>query len=377
MVSLPNPLSAALLLAALILFTTLAGTPNITQSLYWQVGMCTKIAPLVLGTLNAGLLLHLIRRARSRPIPWYFPVLLAALAFLCGGFSETYALLQTVVWCSALPVCSLVIPPGYSRRATLWLVASCATGSFTSLGVMAFAPGNAVRQSRLYPPGTFSQFWQLPLRHAFNFVTASFCRMALPLVLSIVIPALIALESRTREGWMFPNSNRGRHESWRRLGIIPCAGVVLVIICMLPACHTDIGGPPERDLVIAAFVLACACVCWGYSAGALAAASHTIDAMPKAAVLLAGCVSVLLTMSCVAIRGTARIMGMAPGLQAYAAAWDKRDKEIRAAKRSGTRKVNVRILRCPAGLDDLCPDPMNWVNRDAACCYGLESITAR
>ena len=105
MIPCANPFPFAVLLSALILCATLAGIPNMAQSLYWQIGICTKIAPLVLGTFNAGLLIYLFRRGTRGSPSVILIAIIAALTFINGGFSETFALFQIVVNFAALLIC--------------------------------------------------------------------------------------------------------------------------------------------------------------------------------------------------------------------------------------------------------------------------------
>jgi hypothetical protein len=65
-----------------------------------------------------------------------------------------------------------------------------------------------------------------------------------------------------------------------------------------------------------------------------------------------------------------------PYRQAWAAAWDKRDAQIRADVARGETSVTVTALDSLEALYELGPDPHQWVNACAASYYGLGQIIA-
>jgi hypothetical protein len=63
-------------------------------------------------------------------------------------------------------------------------------------------------------------------------------------------------------------------------------------------------------------------------------------------------------------------------LSRYAAAWDRRDREIRQAKENGQLQLTVRLLPHPSALE-LTPDTSIWINQCAASYYGVQTIHAQ
>jgi len=65
-----------------------------------------------------------------------------------------------------------------------------------------------------------------------------------------------------------------------------------------------------------------------------------------------------------------------PPRQAWAAAWDKRDAQLREAAAQGKMSVNVVEFQSWETLFEIGPDPQQWLNVCAAQFYGLKSIIA-
>jgi hypothetical protein len=87
-----RPKMISLLLAEMIIVCTLATTPSVYQSLYWQTGVLTYVVPVVFATAFAGLLCT-VAAADHEP---HLAVILFGgfLAFIAAGFSESFAFLE-------------------------------------------------------------------------------------------------------------------------------------------------------------------------------------------------------------------------------------------------------------------------------------------
>ena len=59
------PLLAAALLSLAVVYATLSSTPDLGQSLLWQTGVLTYVAPLILMTALAGLVVDRVRAGRA------------------------------------------------------------------------------------------------------------------------------------------------------------------------------------------------------------------------------------------------------------------------------------------------------------------------
>ncbi|MGH2387327.1 MAG: hypothetical protein ACRDIE_03920, partial [Chloroflexota bacterium] len=117
-------------LAPLLLVATLVGTPSLSQSWYWQMGLLSYAAPLAVCTLAVC------------AITGKRPLAAAVLCVVAAGFSETYVVAQTTALAMALPSIWYYARP-FSRS-----VFAAFGGSLIGLGLVAGAPGTAIRRAQ-------------------------------------------------------------------------------------------------------------------------------------------------------------------------------------------------------------------------------------
>ena len=142
---------AAMLLATVLVSATISAIPNLPQSLYWRNSSLTYTAPLVLGSLLAGIALRQTARP-GHPVAW---LVVLALAFFAGGFSEIYTALQFGLF--GLAVVTAFILAGRKARwraSGPWLAGLLGTAG--ALAAIALAPGTHSRQATLAAPPSLS-----------------------------------------------------------------------------------------------------------------------------------------------------------------------------------------------------------------------------
>ncbi len=142
---LPHPRGVSLLSALLVVFATINSTPDVIQSLYWQTGILTYLAPLILFTACAGVVALSVRKG-DECVAWPRVLLYALLALAAGGLSEVSAVLQ-VGGMALLLVASLTRARKVFGRGPRALILAGFCGALTALLIVALAPGNKVRQA--------------------------------------------------------------------------------------------------------------------------------------------------------------------------------------------------------------------------------------
>jgi hypothetical protein len=129
-IHIPNSFLPTLLLASIVLFSTLDGAPDIYQSLYWQTGLVTYVVPLLILTSYGAWTLN--RIAKETPISRVEIAVSAGITFVAGGFSETYVTLQIIIVLTFLVAVYLFIR-GESRRSGLLFLGSGLFGGIAAL----------------------------------------------------------------------------------------------------------------------------------------------------------------------------------------------------------------------------------------------------
>jgi hypothetical protein len=366
----------SLLIANLLLFSILDSIPNVHQSLYWQTGMLTYIAPLILFTWMIGIFMYNLRRETNQRLTGS-ALLLGILAFLAGGFSEMYVAMQTTAFFTAIVVTHILRQEDRKRAQTPLLIAGF-VGSIISMAVVFFAPGNEIRQALTPESPGLLKIISLSLFYGLKFIGKSVLLSPIPTVLSLFIPALVTFAFHPGERRLGERKLReNRIRSYLLLLFSPIVGYLLIAFSMAPSVYGVSAFPEDRALTIPQFVLTITIIFWGALCGAaLKRYGVEIEKIRRwIAVIVCSVVVVLLVLG--PLLSARENFVRAPTLRAYAERWDNRDHEIRDAIEGGTKHLVVSALGFTGGLADIKGDPDYWVNRCFASYYGLESIIAK
>jgi len=128
------------LFAYFLVIVVLINAPNIVQSLYWQSGLINYTAPFIL--LNLFFSLLALKQSRGLKLNKISLFTSSLILFFAGGFSESYAIAQTVlIIIILLGVCVV----NNSNKDLIKMLIAGLLGSILSLLVMYYSPGTSVR----------------------------------------------------------------------------------------------------------------------------------------------------------------------------------------------------------------------------------------
>lgn len=376
----------ALPMAELIIFATLDDNKGgVYEALYWQTGMLTYVAPLICLTIYAGYLKHVYERAAQK-----FPASRAytlgtiffsvSLAFIAGGFSETYVALQTCLLLVAVVACQTSANKTL-RRTLLPLLIAGLVASVTAAIIILLAPGNKVRQAFYPPHPAWPVIFKTSLEHALGFIIGEHNYPGTRLVraAALLLPMVLGFQWPPRERESKPTAlqHMSRGAQWLLLLLSPIIALCLIAVCFAPAMYGMSVEPPPRALITPQFVLICCAAMYGYTAGS--ALKHAyLSRSPNNSALLNGLfIAVSLALMFAPVEAARRTFARVPKTRALAYAWDKEDQSIRAAKSRGETDLTVQILYNIGGTDSMSGDPHWFVNQCAAAYYGVNSITAK
>ena len=366
MLSNENRLGLALLSASVFLSTTLIVTPDVVQSLYWEQGMHSVIPPLIIATAFAGLFIFCVRQEPKKP--FFYMGTAFFLAFLGGGFSDTFSAVQVMVWAIALiPV--LVLTGSLHKRTLLFLVGSGLVGSLLSMLILIAAPGNKFRQAGSPPPPGLLKIVEMTTVSMERYLGG----IAVSPVKLLSLAGMVAFFILLGSGKLMGAKLR---EVSRRMGLqvflwLPPITLILLEASFAPASYGLSTPPPDRTDIIPTFILVAGLAVWGTMAGQLsqteAAKSGSRAGYTLRGVILGVCV--LFTLS--TVRMTYVELMRQPEFNSYATSWDKVDQSIRQAKKEGKNSIFTISLANPAGLQQLSENPNWWVNSCVSQYYGM------
>jgi hypothetical protein len=374
----PRPILSAFVCAELIIFSTLNGTDNIAQSLYWQAGMLTYIPPLICLPLTVGLVLLGTRRRLANRMTWPLAIASLLLSFIAGGFSEPYSLMQV----GGLFIAGTLIykfAEKNVRRAALPLIIAGLSGAVAALVVVVIAPGNIVRQGFFPAPPDLITLTGRSLYFSALFIFLTLLRSPLTSFAVVSLPVLL--------GYFLNQSHGNNTFHWprvkRQLLFSPFIGYLLISLCAVPGFYGTSVFLPERARIIPRFLLICLAVYWCYFAGAAltnAAIAKRMPLGPSKAVLVGSLVLIIAA----PLLSVGRTFSLVRNARAAASIWDQTDQELHAARKRGEMDVTIPAVydvesRLGAAFTELQleRDPQNRKNKCAARYYGLNSITAK
>jgi hypothetical protein len=342
-------------LATLVVFATLRTTADVAQVLFWQTGVLTYLAPLVLASAYVGWVAHV---SHSQTVRW--PVAAGVsfvLTLVAGGTSETFAAAQVTALACAVVIVHVFNPPSPRGKVEALLLGGL-LGAVSAFVLLAIAPGNSVRQETAGPSPLGSAIPQA-VEFTQGWLRLTFARPHTAVLLLLVgVPAAIGAAS-PRASFRWP---------------VVVAGIVaaalVIFACMLPAFFALSSNPPGRAQVIPQFVLVCAMAALGWVLG-------TILRRPMTGWVAAAALVVLLAFGPLLMAG--EILQEVGASRAYAAAWDQLDREVRTERNQGVLDVTIRPLPSTGlvhNLDFVGPDRHDWFNECVARYYDLNTIAS-
>ncbi len=332
------------LTALVFLFTWLALSPNVEQSLFWWNAARSYSLPLFLLAVTA-LLLYLAARWRKLPAVFQY-ALSFALFFFMGGTGETYVVAQA----GMLGILGVLIflNSGWRHKRVLYILASGLAATLFSIVVIILAPGNQIRQSLLPPPPT------LPVLLSVSFQAYGAFLLDV-LVHPIRFAALIgSLLFFLWLGFAFPLKIRLHPYT---IAITALSAFLISFVCFLPGVYGFSEPPPGRTISIPVFFLIVPLFCAAYFFGG------QVTVFAKRETLLIGIFAALLIFS-----AAANSAEWIPRRQMYLdfiKKWDDVDAMILEAKAQGKESVEVPAMNNWAYLAAPSDNPNFWVTR----CY--------
>ncbi len=363
-----------------VVFITLHITPNPFLSLYWMTGSLTYVLPLVLGTALVAMI------ASRRALDWTTILAVGVLAFVAGGFNETYAGVQLIAIGSAL-LGSLVAVWHVSRRSRTLLISGC-LGTLGALVVIVLSPGNVLRFREttallLTPRPSLAQLPSVTFDYAMQFLKSAFVANWGSL---LTVGALLALIG----GRTATSIRVSRNHGLLLVFFVAAVAMIAVVASFAPTAYVESLIQPSYGQITPAFIGVCAVAVAGWSLGRYLRA-FLVNRIEEGRIIqkwrprIVGIATVVTSCLVAAIpaKSSITIWNERGALHAYAATKDAQAALAQLARQAG--KPTVAVPPIPANLGlfshlnnyELSPDPSWWINRDEARYYGVGSIRVR
>jgi hypothetical protein len=360
---------AVLISEWIILFSILLA-PQVYQSLFWRIGLITYTVPLVLLSSLIGILIqgYLNLQESKKASGWI--VLAGFIAFLGGGLSETYLVLQITILGLALLIL-LMVNNKEKLKFGLKPIGSGLIGSLLSMVIVLAAPGNAVRQAAISVHPAILEVFKMIITNAVLFFYISLKSNAFQMLLAALAPMIFVYFGGIR---MSPPL---RPSSIILVALLsPIILFITLAAVMAPAAYAQSSYPDGRVLMDASFIVVIFMVVEGFLFGLILNQLHDLAGEPVPVKLQLLSAVFVLIIILYPIYDAYKSFRSIPEYRAYATGWDARDARIKAATLMGLDQIVESSLDAPGQLADINTDPHNWVNNCVAQFYDLASISA-
>lgn len=362
---------APIFMASILLTAAFQVTPDLPQSLYWAQGMHSLALPMTLGTFLGAILLKICGQDAGSGAA---PRIAAAglLAFLAGGFGETYVSLQTLLLALSLAYTLLFSPPRKRGRMALAL-GVCLAASLLAMLIILLSPGNAARQAHFPPTPSLPAMLAISLQAFLAYLGRIFSSAWKIWQLAVLfISALLA-----GSGFLFGQvSDTGKKVkgSGVRLAFAAALTLALMYACFVPSAYGMSTTPPDRTLFIPTVILAAGMAAGGYMVGAgwRVVIFHTAAAKPRHTFIarwvlfLAFAIHLLVTVG--------GILSLQPEYSRFARVSDKAEEIILQARQEGRDRVEIPEVHNLFGLSDFGAGTNEWLDDAVDQYYGIHVI---
>lgn len=372
--------AARLGLASGVAFITLHITPSPFLSLYWMTGSLEYTAPLILGAVFVAIAASRCEASRLRIVA------AGLVAFLAGGFNETYAFAQLILLVFMLIATLIAAWPSLHRSRSI-MVSGC-VGSVVSLALLAAAPGNGVRFGVITQIiGTRPTFVELPgvtIGFAVEFFNNVFVAHWGALLAVGGLAGLVAARTPSTSG---TSPSRGI----LLLPFVVVAAIVAIVGSFAPTAYVVGRIAPIYGQIVPVFVGVCTVAVVGWACGKYVHAvfaryvdERRVNPKRRSMTSAIASVAVACLVATVPIHSAATIWEGRGALNWYAATKDAQATLARAAAAAGkstvtvpsTSATNLGVFSHPS-TEEMLPDPKWWINAAEAKYYGVGSISAQ
>ena len=372
---------ARLLLALEIVYATVHLTPSPFLSIYWMTGSLNYVLPLILASALVALVVRREATGRGRFVA--IAVGAGIVAFVAGGTSETYVVGQTVALGLAVAIAATPISTEFRRR--LRVLCAGLAGSLSAFGVVAAAPGNAIRSAEILTPAGRPSFLELAR------LTIHYTRVFFDALVPTHWPALVAVAALAALLGAQSTARPSIRSAVIAAGAVTIGALITIASAIAPGVYEERNLAPVYDQIMLLYVCVCAIATVGWIGGQTARTlvdrawtSGDFTAQVRgvaiaAAALLAGAGLVIGPISALA-----EIAREVPAIRAYAVAKDAQAAAAETARAQGIASIVVPALPdvtrlglfSHSPLEDLTSDPTYWINHDEAVYFGVRAMAS-
>lgn len=352
----------SLILGVILIYATLAISPDISQSFFWWGGARGYFLPLIFATLYWCLYLIFVDRNwfSWQSAIWY--LVSFGLVFFIGGFAEVYTPVQLVIF-AGLILWDWLVRKSTTKDAHFRFLLAGLVGAFLSLVVMVAAPGNYLRQEYFPDPPNLFTVLSISINGYVAFLQSIF---------GSVVAAFCVIGSMLAAGWAgvtaLGDSGQASPGPWQGVMVL-AIGFVLAFGCFPAAAYGVSEPPPLRTQIIPSFLLMVGMMAGGFMLGQWLGARYNINAIRVYLLILAG-----LFVVTSAWGEYQFLVSIQQDHILFARKWDQVDAMILRAVQNGAEEVLIPSMKNWAGLEYPSHRLKYWPNVCFRQYYGIKVL---
>jgi len=355
---------AAVLFAYFWVVVVLINAPNIVQSLYWQSGLINYTIPFIL--LNLFFSLLALKQSNDLKLSKISLFTSSLILFFAGGFSESYAIAQTVLIIAMLLGVRVVNKS--NNNLTKMLLAGL-LGSTLSLLVMYFSPGTSARATTVAQASSIyfvikstilSSKWYLLRMFSIKSIQYSF-------LVSFVLIFYLVVKNYLNESRM-----KLKVRELNLIIILAFLNIIFSTASVFALGYYSMSyHPPERALFVVIYMVYISFLVISFCISAIFIKLFSKTAIEKISIIfnLSYFVIFIILLS----QTVSHWRKIKTHIKNYAVAWDIQERKI--IESSMNKDVNINYIKPPGDLDGFLENK-GWVTSCASSYYGKKIIVS-
>ena len=336
--------------------------PGIFEILYWRSGRNRLITPLILGTILLSLIFLINKNGVSPKKIKIWTFFGSGIAFVAGGFGETYVGVQMTLITLILIIVLLSQNEKKKKNFFLPIILFWLSTLF-SIIIIIKSPSNLNRMGYFLQPSTLVELFQI-IKSSIHHVFIQIFKWPSNILsgLSILFISFYIGKEIKIVGL--------NNASIRKLIVFPPILIAIVLVSsFFPAAYATSKAPPPRVLVTTVYIITFLFSIWFLLIG-----NFTKNNSPILSTKLSKIFFVLLFIlfSINGFRNASKLYALNYQFRSFAIKFDQREEFINKSKKNGSKVITVSKINNFIGGTELSKDRDFWVNECICDYYGVD-----
>jgi len=336
--------------------------PGIFEILYWRSGRNRLITPLILGTILLGLI-FLINKNRDSPNKiklWTF--IGSVIAFVAGGFGETYVGIQMTLITLILAIV-LFFDTEEKKKKLIPPIIFPWLSTLFSMIIIIKAPSNLNRMGYFVQPSTFIELFQI-IKSSFQEVFIQIFKWP-----GNILSGMSILFISFYVGKKIKITTLNNILIKKLIFFLPILIIIISVISFFPAAYATSKAPPPRVLVTPVYIITFLFSMWFLLLGNI---TKNNIFFPSTIFFKIFSILLFILFTINGFRNSLKLYSLDYQFKTFSIEYDQREKHINKSKENGSQIITVSKINNFIGGSELSKDSDFWLNECICDYYGAD-----